>query len=83
MDSEDSFGQFIQGKIGEDAASLLGAMLITKQVLTALSRQDVRKKKKVSIFVDEFRVLPPLLADILSGPEVSLNLVLATNTSTK
>ena len=70
-----------KGKIGEDAASLLGAMLITKLGLTALSRQDIEeeKRKDFYLYVDEFQSFATAsFADILSeARKYHLNLILA------
>ncbi len=70
-----------KGKIGEDNSSLLGAMMVTKIQLAALSRADLEAKKRTSfyLYVDEihnFLTLP--FADILSeARKYGLNLVLA------
>ncbi len=46
-----------QGKLGEDNAALLGAMLITKLELAAMARVDMEKSKRKEFFlyVDEFQ----------------------------
>ncbi len=46
-----------KGKVGEDNAALLGAMLITKLQLAALSRADIpeRDRKDFYLYVDEFQ----------------------------
>jgi hypothetical protein len=46
-----------QGRLGEDNAALLGAMLITKFQLSAMHRVDVDKSKRVPfyLYVDEFQ----------------------------
>lgn len=46
-----------QGQIGEDNSSLLGAMMITKMQLAAMSRTDVTEDKRVDfyLYVDEFQ----------------------------
>lgn len=46
-----------QGKLGEDNAALLGAMLITKFQLASMHRVDVSKEKRVPfyLYVDEFQ----------------------------
>jgi len=46
-----------KGKIGEDASRLLGALLITKIQLAAMSRVDIpeRKRKDFFLYVDEFQ----------------------------
>jgi hypothetical protein len=45
-----------KGKIGEDTAALLGAMLVTKMNLAALGRADIeeRKRRDFYLYVDEF-----------------------------
>jgi hypothetical protein len=45
-----------KGKIGEDTAALLGAMLVTKLGLAALSRADVPENQRLDfhLYVDEF-----------------------------
>ena len=46
-----------KGKVGEDNAALLGAMLITKLQLAALSRADIpeQQRKDFYLYVDEFQ----------------------------
>ncbi|MDP3041677.1 MAG: type IV secretion system DNA-binding domain-containing protein [Candidatus Omnitrophota bacterium] len=70
-----------KGKIGEDSASLLGAMLIAKMGLSALSRQDIpeEKRKDFYLYVDEFQSFATSsFADILSeARKYHLNLILA------
>ena len=70
-----------KGKIGEDSASLLGAMLITKIGLTALSRQDMPEEKRRDFYayVDEFQSFATSsFIDILSeARKYHLNLILA------
>lgn len=70
-----------KGKIGEDSASLLGAMLIAKIGLTALSRQgtEEEKRKDFYLYVDEFQSFATSsFVDILSeARKYRLNLVLA------
>jgi energy-coupling factor transporter ATP-binding protein EcfA2 len=70
-----------KGKIGEDSASLLGAMLITKIGLTALSRQDMpeEKRKDFYLYTDEFQSFCTFaFAEILSeARKYHLNLILA------
>jgi hypothetical protein len=46
-----------QGKLGEDNSALLGAMLITKLQLAAMSRVDIPKeqRKEFFLYVDEFQ----------------------------
>jgi len=70
-----------KGKIGEDSASLLGAMLIAKMGLTALSRQDTpeERRRDFYLYVDEFQSFATSsFADILSeARKYHLNLILA------
>ena len=70
-----------KGKIGEDSASLLGAMLVTKIGLTALSRQDIEEKRRKDfyLYVDEFQSFATSsFSDILSeARKYHLNLILA------
>jgi type IV secretory pathway TraG/TraD family ATPase VirD4 len=70
-----------KGKIGEDAASLLGAMLIAKIGLTALSRQDMpeMERKDFYLYVDEFQSFATTsFVDILSeARKYRLNLILS------
>jgi len=70
-----------KGKIGEDAASLLGAMLIAKIGLTALSRQDMpeAERKDFYLYVDEFQSFATnSFIDILSeARKYRLNLILS------
>ena len=70
-----------KGKIGEDNCSLLGALLVTKIQLAALSRanQPEDKRKPFYLFVDEIHSFITLsFADILSeARKYGLNLVLA------
>ena len=46
-----------KGRIGEDASKLLGALLITKIQLAAMSRVDIREgeRKPFYLYVDEFQ----------------------------
>ena len=46
-----------KGKIGEDAAALLGAMLVSKISLAALSRADVPEetRRDFYLYLDEFQ----------------------------
>jgi hypothetical protein len=58
-----------KGKIGEDAAMLLGALLVTRIGLAGLSRADVREHERMDFFVylDEFQSFTTLsLANMLS-----------------
>lgn len=59
-----------KGKIGEDNASLLGAMLTTKIELTALSRADIpeEKRRDFYLYADEFpNYITESFTSILSG----------------
>jgi energy-coupling factor transporter ATP-binding protein EcfA2 len=58
-----------KGKIGEDTASLLGALLITRVGLAALSRADVPEedRKDFYLYIDEFQSFTTLsLTNMLS-----------------
>jgi type IV secretory pathway TraG/TraD family ATPase VirD4 len=70
-----------KGKIGEDSASLLGSMLITKLALAALSRQDMKEdnRKDFYLYADEFQSFATIgFIDILSeARKYRLNLILA------
>jgi hypothetical protein len=70
-----------KGKIGEDNCSLLGAMMVTKIKLAALSRADLEEKKRKPfyLYVDEIHNFLTLsFADILSeSRKYGLNLILA------
>lgn len=70
-----------KGKIGEDSASLLGAMLITKIGLTALNRQNIpeEERKDFYLYVDEFQnFATSSFVDILSeARKYRLNLILS------
>jgi len=70
-----------KGEIGEDNCALLGAMLVTKIQLAALSRAEVPENKRVPFYfyVDEIHSFLTLsFADILSeARKYGLNLVLA------
>jgi len=70
-----------KGKIGEDNCSLLGAMLVTRIQLAALSRADQPENKRRSfyLYVDEMHNFLTLsFADILSeARKYGLNLVLS------
>jgi hypothetical protein len=70
-----------KGKIGEDNCALLGAMIVTKIQLAALSRSDLpeNKRKPFYLYVDEIHNFLTLsFADILSeARKYGLNLVLA------
>jgi DNA helicase HerA-like ATPase len=70
-----------KGKIGEDNCSLLGALVLTKIELSALSRADLPEDQRAPfyLFVDEIHSFITLsFADILSeSRKYGLNLVLA------
>ncbi len=70
-----------KGKIGEDNAALLGAMLITKLQLAAMSRVDLpeEKRRDFYLYVDEFQNFATESFDnILSeARKYHLNLILA------
>ena len=70
-----------KGKIGEDASSLLGAMLITKFQLDAMSRANIAEKERKDfyLYVDEFQnFATDSFATILSeARKYKLNLVMA------
>jgi CxxC-x17-CxxC domain-containing protein len=70
-----------KGKIGEDNSSLLGAMLITKLWLAAMSRVDTveKERKDFYLYVDEFQnFVNDTFADILSeARKYHLNLIIA------
>src|SRR5437867_11368914 len=58
-----------KGKIGEDVAALLGAMLVSKVGLAALSRTDVpeESRRDFYVYLDEFQSFTTLsLANMLS-----------------
>ena len=70
-----------KGRIGEDNCSLLGAMIVTKIQLAALSRADLpeRNRRGFYLYVDEFHNFLTLsFADILAeARKYGLNMVLA------
>jgi DNA helicase HerA-like ATPase len=70
-----------KGRIGEDISSLLGAMMVTKIQLAALSRADVpiEKRRSFYLYVDEIHNFLTLsFADMLSeARKYGLNLILA------
>lgn len=69
-----------QGAIGEDNSALLGAMLITKIQLAAMSRVDLpeEERRDFYLYVDEFQnFTTPTFAKILSeARKYRLNLIL-------
>jgi hypothetical protein len=70
-----------KGKIGEDSCSLLGAMLVTRIQLAALSRANIpeEKRKPFYLYVDEIHNFLTLsFTDILSeSRKYGLNLILS------
>ncbi|NDK09889.1 type IV secretion system DNA-binding domain-containing protein [Candidatus Gracilibacteria bacterium] len=70
-----------KGKIGEDASSLLGAMIVTKFQLDAMSRADIPESKRIDfyLYVDEFQnFATDSFSTILSeARKYKLNLVMA------
>jgi hypothetical protein len=70
-----------KGKIGEDSAALLGAMLVSKIGHTALSRADIPEsdRKDFFVFLDEFQNFTTLsFASMLSElRKYRVNLILA------
>lgn len=70
-----------KGELGEDAAALLGAMLITKMQLAAMSRADVpeEQRRDFYLYVDEFQnFATQSFANILSeARKYRLNLAIA------
>ncbi len=70
-----------KGRIGEDASGLMGAMMITKIQLAAMSRVDIpeSQRKDFYLYVDEFQnFATESFANILSeARKYRLNLILA------
>lgn len=70
-----------KGKIGEDASSLLGAMMVTKFQLDAMSRADIPEEQREDfyLYVDEFQnFATDSFSTILSeARKYKLNLVMA------
>jgi CxxC-x17-CxxC domain-containing protein len=70
-----------KGKIGEDNSALLGAMMVTKLWLAAMSRVDIPEKERLDfyLYVDEFQnFATESFADILSeARKYHLNLLIA------
>ncbi len=70
-----------KGRIGEDASALLGAMMITKIQLAAMSRVDIPEEEREDfyLYVDEFQnFATESFADILSeARKYRLNLIIA------
>lgn len=70
-----------KGRIGEDASALLGAMIITKLQLAAMSRVDIPEEERQDfyLYVDEFQnFATESFANILSeARKYRLNLIVA------
>lgn len=70
-----------KGRIGEDSSSLLGAMMITKIQLAAMSRVNIEEEERRDfyLYVDEFQnFISESFANILSeARKYRLNLVMA------
>ncbi|MFA5188878.1 MAG: CxxC-x17-CxxC domain-containing protein [Patescibacteria group bacterium] len=70
-----------KGRIGEDASALLGAMMVTKIQLSAMSRVDIQEdiRKDFYLYVDEFQnFATDSFANILSeARKYRLNLIIA------
>ncbi|MEE8381124.1 MAG: type IV secretion system DNA-binding domain-containing protein [Thermodesulfobacteriota bacterium] len=70
-----------QGRIGEDNANLLGAMLITKIQLAAMHRVDIREQKRRDfyLYVDEFQnfATTSFIKILSEARKYRLNLMLA------
>jgi CxxC-x17-CxxC domain-containing protein len=70
-----------KGRIGEDSSALLGAMMITKIQLAAMSRVDTveEKRKDFYLYIDEFQnFTTESFANILSeARKYRLNLIMA------
>jgi CxxC-x17-CxxC domain-containing protein len=70
-----------KGRIGEDASKLLGAMMVTKIQLAAMSRVNIKEddRKDFYLYVDEFQnFATDSFADILSeARKYRLNLIIA------
>lgn len=70
-----------QGKLGEDNAALLGAMLITKIQLAAMKRVDTEEEKRRDfyLFVDEFQnfATQSFIKILSEARKYRLNLMLA------
>ncbi len=70
-----------KGRIGEDASALMGAMMVTKIQLAAMSRVDISEdeRKDFYLYVDEFQnFATEAFANILSeARKYHLNLIIA------
>jgi len=75
------FANLSQGKLGEDNAALLGAMLITKLQLAAMSRVDTAEEQRRDfyLYVDEFRnfATTSFIKILSEARKYRLNLMLA------
>lgn len=63
-------GKLSQGAIGEENASLLGSLLVSKFHQVSLSRQDtaLEKRKPFLLYLDEFQqMVTPSMASLFSG----------------
>src|ERR1700752_4900458 len=82
MDSQKIFLiNLSKGRIGEDSSALLGAMIITKLQLAAMSRVDIPEEDRQDyyLYVDEFQnFATESFANILSAArKYRLNLIVA------
>jgi type IV secretory pathway TraG/TraD family ATPase VirD4 len=70
-----------KGNMGEDASNLVGAMMLTRMELAALSRTDApeEQRKDFYVYIDEFyNFTTASFANILSeARKYRLNLILA------
>ena len=70
-----------KGKVGEDASSLLGALIVTKIGLASLSRADIQEERRRDfyLYIDEFQNFATLsLANMLSElRKYRVNMILA------
>lgn len=75
------FANLSQGRIGEDNANLLGAMLITKIQLAAMHRVDIREqdRRDFYLYVDEFQnfATTSFIKILSEARKYRLNLMLA------
>lgn len=75
------FANLSQGRIGEDNANLLGAMLITKIQLAAMHRVDIREQERRDfyLYVDEFQnfATTSFIKILSEARKYRLNLMLA------
>lgn len=82
MDNKKIFiANLSKGRIGEDSSALLGAMMVTKFQIDAMSRADIPERDRVDfyLYVDEFQnFATDSFATILSeARKYKLNLVMA------